>query len=133
MDSLNYIKLFNQLVDDFFNEMIEIFPEETKIKVQYTLFQTIIKINIRKPCTSFMIGSVKYLEKISNRDSDFFLSSDKPQLLSSLNIENIWKDLSDNTKNAIWKYIQSFFTVGIKIIEMPQESYFHLNKIISFK
>ena len=133
MDSLNYIKLFNQLVDDFFNEMIEIFPEETKIKVQYTLFQTIIKINIRKPCTSFMLGSVKYLEKISNRDSDFFLSSDKPQLLSSLNIENIWKDLSDNTKNAIWKYIQSFFTVGIKIIEMPQESYFYLNKIISFK
>ena len=133
MDSLNYIKLFNQLVDDFFNEMIEIFPEETKIKVQYTLFQTIIKINIRKPCTSFMLGSVKYLEKISNRDSDFFLSSDKPLLLSSLNIENIWKDLSDNTKNAIWKYIQSFFTVGIKIIEMPQESYFYLNKIISFK
>ena len=89
MDSLNYIKLFNQLVDDFFNEMIEIFPEETKIKVQYTLFQTIIKINIRKPCTSFMLGSVKYLEKISNRDSDFFLSSDKPQLLNSLNIVNI--------------------------------------------
>ena len=40
--NVSYVKIFNQVVDDFYNELIEIFPEEVKIKVQYTLFQTII-------------------------------------------------------------------------------------------
>jgi hypothetical protein len=33
--------IFNQIIDEFFIELIDIFPEETKIKVQYTLFQTL--------------------------------------------------------------------------------------------
>ena len=41
MNTLDYIKAFNQVMDEFFKELIEIFPEETKIKVQYNLFQSI--------------------------------------------------------------------------------------------
>jgi len=39
--AVSYVKIFNQVVDEFFRELIEIFPEEKKIKVQYNLFQTI--------------------------------------------------------------------------------------------
>ena len=117
-------KLFNKTVDEFFTELIEIFPEETKIKVQYDLFQTLCKTNIRKPCTDFMIGSVKYLEKIAMRDEEFFIGEDKPGLLRSMNWDKIWTpDLSDNTKTAIWNYIRSFFTIGIKVVEMPPETH----------
>ena len=134
MEYISYTKIFNQTVDEFFRELIDIFPEETKIKVQYTLFQTLISANAKQPCIRFMTGSMKYLEQIAARDEDFFKSNDKPGILQSINIENIWNDnLSDNTKNAIWNYIQSFFTIGIKVIEMPPETHNIIQYIIDYK
>jgi hypothetical protein len=118
------------VVDDFFNELMELFPEETKIKVHYNLFQTMCKTNIKKPCTDFMLGSIAYLEQIAMRDENFFLSDDKPSLLSSMNIEKLWPIISENSKTAIWNYIKSFFTIGIKIIEMPVETVPLINYII---
>jgi len=128
--SVSYVKIFNQVVDEFFNELMELFPEETKIKVHYNLFQTMCKTNIKKPCNDFMIGSISYLEKIAMKDEDFFLSEDKPSLLSSMNIEKLWPIISENSKTAIWNYIKSFFTIGIKIIDMPLETIPLINYII---
>ena len=129
----SYVKIFNQVMDEFFRELMEIFPEENKIKVNYNLFQTMCKTNVRKACNDFMIGSIPYLEKISMRDESFFLSNDKPELLSSMNIEKLWTpELSQNTKNAIWRYIKSFFSVGVKVVEMPQETLGLINFIINY-
>ena len=123
MASLNYVKMFNQVVDEFFRELIEIFPEEPKLKVQYNLFQTLVKTNIRKACIDFMSGSVPYLEKICMKDEEFFTGTDRPAFLSSMGFENIWTpQLSENTKVAIWQYIKSFFTIGIHVVQMPQDS-----------
>ena len=121
--SLSYVKIFNQIVDEFFRELIEIFPEENKIKVQYNLFQTLCSSNVKKACNDFMIGSIPYLEKISLKDEEFFKGNDRPTFLSNMGFENIWTpDLSQNTKNAIWRYIKSFFTIGINVIQMPEET-----------
>jgi hypothetical protein len=129
---MEYIKTFNQIMDEFFNELIEIFPEESKIKVQYNLFQTLCKTNIRKPCNEFMIGSIPYLEKIAMRDEEFFIGVEQPKLLKSMNFNNLWlSGLSDNSKNAIWKYIKSFFIIGSKAVEMPQETVPLINYIIN--
>ena len=130
----SYLKIFNQVLDEFFTELIDIFPEEKKIKVKHTLFQTLISINSKKPCNEFMIKSIPYLEKIALRDEQFFKGKDKPGLLNDLNIDKLWTDeLSQVTKNAIWRYIQSFFTIGIKIIEMPPETHNIINYIINYK
>jgi hypothetical protein len=132
MASIEYVKVFNQVMDEFFNELIDIFPEESKIKVNYNLFQTLVKSNIRKPCTDFMHGSIPYLEKIAMRDEEFFTGEDKPSLLSSMNIEKLWTpDLSENTKNAIWKYIKTFFTIGVKVVKMPPEKFQLIDFIIN--
>ena len=130
---VEYIRIFNQLIDEFFRELIDIFPEETKIKVQHNLFQSLCKSNFRKPCTDFMLGSVDYLEKISMKDEEFFKGKDKPDLLTSMNFEKIWTpDLSPVTKEAIWKYIKSFFTIGVNAVQMPEKSlpliYFIINQ-----
>jgi hypothetical protein len=121
--AVSYVKIFNQVVDEFFRELIEIFPEEKKIKVQYNLFQTLCSTNAKKVCNDFMIGCIPYLEQISMRDEDFFKGPHRPTFLNDIGFENIWKpDLSENTKNAIWTYIKSFFTIGINIIQMPTET-----------
>ena len=130
--TLQYVKIFNQIMDEFFKELIELFPEETKIKVQYNLFQTLCKANVRKPCNEFMLGSSKYLEKIAMKDEDFFTGPDKPKLLNDMNFHNIWTpQLSENNKNIIWKYIKSFFIIGSKAVEMPPESINLINYIIN--
>ena len=134
METVSYIRIFNQVIDEFFVELIETFPEETSIKVNYTLFKTLIKVNVKKTCIEFMEKSSPFLEKILNRDEQFFLSKDKPGFLDSLNIEKIWTPgLSPVTKQAIWKYIQSFLAIGCKIVEMPMESQILINKIIKLK
>jgi len=133
MGSIEYVKTFNQIMDEFFNELIEIFPEESKIKVQYNLFQTLCKTNIRKPCNEFMLGSIPYLEKVAMKDEDFFVSPEQPKLLKSMNISKLWSsDISDNTKDAIWRYIKSFFIIGIKVVQMPPESLPLINYIINY-
>jgi len=122
-NSVSYVKVFNQVMDEFFNELIQTFPEETKIKVNYNLFQTLSNSNIRKPCHEFMYGSIPFLEKIAMKDEEFFTGKDKPSLLSSMNIENIWTpELSQNTKNAIWKYITTLFIIGNKVVQMPENT-----------
>jgi hypothetical protein len=123
MEPVSYVKIFNQVMDEFFNELMETFPEETKIKVNYNLFQTLVSTNIKKPCNEFMIGSIPFLEKIAMRDEEFFTGKEKPPLLRSMNIERLWTpELSENIKNVIWKYIKTLFTIGIKVIKMPDET-----------
>jgi len=82
----------------------------------------------------FMTRSVPYLEKVAMRDEEFFIGDDKPQLLEALNIKKLWTDdLSPVTKQAIWRYIQSFFTVGMKVVEMPVETHPIINYIIIYQ
>jgi len=130
---VSYIKLFNQVVDEFFNDLIDIFPDETKIKVQYTLFQTLIKSNVKKPCAEFMIKSIPFLEKIAMRDEAFFIGENMPGFLQALNVGKLWITMSQKTKETIWKYIQSFFAIGIHITEMPPETHDIIKYIINFK
>ena len=131
-NGISYIKIFNQVVDEFFNELMEIFPEEQNIKVKYTLFQTLAKANVKKPCMEFMIKSIPYLEKVAMRDEEFFTGEDTPNIIQALNVKNVWNDLSPQTKQAIWKYIQSFFAIGVNIVEMPPETHSILEYIIQF-
>jgi hypothetical protein len=131
---MSYIKIFNQLIEEFFNELIEIFPENNAIKVQHELFKTIIKVNVKKPANEFMTKIIPYLEKVALRDDQVFLGDDAPEILSKLRIEKeVLAVLSKNTKDALWKYIVSFLSVGVNIIEMPEETHSIINYILNRK
>jgi hypothetical protein len=131
-NKLQFVKIFNQVVDEFFNEMIEMFPENKKIKTKYYMFQTLCKTNIRKSCVDFMTESVKYLEKISMKDGSLFLGDDKPYLLNELDFDVIWNSgLTDSSKNTIWRYVKTLITVGSKVVDMPKESQQYINFIIN--
>jgi len=130
--NVSYIKIFNEVLDEFLTELMEIFPENKSINVTYTLFQTIVKVNVKKPCHEFMTKIVPYLEKIAMRDEDILVGEDRPEILNKLKIDRRdLNTLSDNTKHALWKYITSFIAIGSKIIEMPQETHQIINYIIT--
>jgi len=131
--SVSYIKLFNQTVDDFFTELIDIFPENNNIKVKYTLFQTIIKTNVKKTCIEFMTQCMPYLEKIAMRDEDFIFGEYSPDFIKDLKLDKVsMSELSENTKLAIWRYIKSFIAIGFNIVEMPVETHDIINYIINY-
>ena len=133
MPCINYIKVFNQTLDEFFNELISIFPENNLIKVRYSLFQTIIKINVKKPCIEFMEGVLPYIEKIAMRDEEFLTSENTHPFIKQLNLnQTVIKELSDNTKQSIWRYIQLFITIGSKNVETPHEVHDIINYIINY-
>lgn len=132
MENVSNIKIFNQVMDEFYRELIDTFPEQTKLKVGYNFFQTICKANVRKPCNEFMIGSIPYLEKVAMKDDSFFLGDNKPDILKSISVENFWtQDLSENTKEAVWKYIKTLFKIGVTVVQMPPETHDILNFIIN--
>jgi hypothetical protein len=130
-ETISYIKMFNQIINEFFIELILLFPKETKIKSKHLLIQTMFKTNVKKVCNDFMYGSIDYLEKIAMKDESFFSGPDKPRLLDQLNFDILWVDMSINTKEIIWKYIKTFFMIGIKVIEMPPETIDIINYIIN--
>jgi hypothetical protein len=126
--------MFNTTVDEFLNELIEIFPENNAIKVQYELFQTLIKLNAKRPVTTFMTKIIPHLEKIALRDDCIFTADDAPEIISRVRLEKeVLAVLSKNTKDAIWKYIVSFLSIGMNIIEMPEETHPIINYILKQK
>jgi len=129
--AVSNIKLFNNAMDSFFIELIDTFPEETKIKVEYLLFQTLCTANCKKIPTDFMNTIVPYLEKVAFKDSSFFIGNDRPKFLDRLNISKLWSsDLSIVTKDSIWKYIALFLNIGVKIINVPNESKILIDYIV---
>jgi len=129
--NVSYVKIFNEVLNEFFTELMEIFPENKSINVTYSLFQTIIKVNVKKPCHEFMSKIIPFLEKIAMKDEDIIIGTDRPEILNKLNINQGDLDiLSDKTKQALWKYIKTFIAIGSKVIEMPQETHQLINYII---
>lgn len=115
------IKLFNQVVNEFLTQLMEIFPENNKIKVQYSLFETLAKSNARKIPNDFMINSIPYLEKICMKDTTFFQNTDN-FFLTRIGFDTIWPELSENTKETIWVYLKTLFTIGSQLIQLPPET-----------
>ena len=120
-NGVSYIQVFNQVVDEFFRELMCMFPTENKIKVNHALFQTMCKTNVRKPCNDFMQGVLPYLELIANKDDQLITGNAKPGIIDSNNLDVLWPGMSDNSKKNIWKYIQTFIIIGTKIINVNRD------------
>ena len=119
--NISYIKLFNGTVDEFFNELIEIFPNSAKIKLSQSLFQTVCSVNIKKACIDFMTRIFPFLEQVIMKDSNYLYNMEsKPRIFEQLSI--LWTpDLPESIQYSIWKYIYSLVAIGSKVIEVPPE------------
>ena len=55
------------------------------------------------------------------KNESFFLDNGNDnQFIKDLNLQKLWTpDLSENTKNAIWQYLQTLFILGTTITTIP--------------
>ena len=118
-----YLTAFNNLIFKFTDDLIETFPEENDFKV-YKRALTILKsANAKKMCVIFKSYSYMYKEKILSRDESFFLENEYSEIKQANEDENTveqvinklklyWKELSDENKQKIWKYLETLIKLS---------------------
>lgn len=113
----NLLKVFNNHLVEFLDDVITIFPENTDIQTGRTFIVGIKKVNPRKIIETWKeYINDKYIDEINKGDWDFFINKDYTQDLqyTSSNVVNIINDVkiqlhhtsSENKKKAL-KYVQN--------------------------
>jgi predicted ATPase len=71
----------------------------------------------------FMSGVTPYADKISSKDETFFINESKNlDFMKDVNLEKHWSLCSENTKNAIWQYVQTLYMLGTTIKSIPEDT-----------
>jgi len=120
------VSAWTEMMIQFLDELISTFPEETAMKKYKTAFELVKKSNPRKCVESYMATITPFQEKVMAKDEDFFLDDsnfDTTGFIKDLNIKKHWTpELSSNTKDAIWQYLQTLYILGTTITMIPQEA-----------
>ena len=115
------ISAFNDMMQQFIDELSQTFPNETGIKKYAASFGIMRKSNARKCIETYMTAISPYATRITAKDETFFEEDIK--FLNELNIKTHWTpDLSNNTKDAIWQYLQTLYMLGMTITSIPDEA-----------
>lgn len=117
---MSSVQAFVSVMDEFLNELKKTFPEEKKIDVYLNSFKTMKKINPKAILEGFMSEAGKRSAAITARDEKALLSGDD-KFMDDLNVKLWWNDsLSQNTKDAIWQYLNTLLILGTTITSIPQ-------------
>lgn len=107
------------MMQQFLDKLAVAFPEESKILVVKTCFEEAVTMNVRKPMELFVAALQPYSEYVINKDARLF---DKPiELPGGLDMAKLWAlpDVHPDTRDAIFNYIQTLFTMGTMVIAIP--------------
>ena len=119
MNKLNLLKGFNSHLDDFFNDIVRVFPNDLEIKTAQVSLSNLMKANPK-----IIVGIWKtyisnhYTLEIENGNIDFFLnknytsdlkdSSNHKEILDKINrMKNSINLMSDEDKQKTIKYLQN--------------------------
>ena len=115
------VSAFNDMMQQFIDELVHTFPEEKGIKKYAATFDIMRKSNARKCVDSFMTAIAPYANRITAKDETFF--NENIEFLNDLNVKKYWNDnLSQNTKEAIWQYLQTLYMLGMTITSIPDDA-----------
>ena len=111
-------------MDQFMVELKQTFPEEKAIGKYYTGFDLLKKSNPRKCVVGFMEEISPYASQVMSKDESFLLDKQNklPAILDEMHIRTHWPDISQNTKDAIWQYLQTLYMLGTTIVNIPAET-----------
>ncbi|MDB4588407.1 hypothetical protein N9095_00345 [bacterium] len=115
------VSAFNDMLEQFLTELMGTFPEEKSIKKYHAGFDVMRKSNPKKIVTEFMSAIGPVAQKIMNKDESIL--EDKLEILDELSIKKHWNGgISDNTKGAIWQYLQTLYMLGTTITAIPADT-----------
>lgn len=111
---------FNEMLLQFVDELILTFPEETQLQRYKSALESLIKANAKKPMEMCASALGPHAQKIYVRDGTFF--DDCPVLFDRIEIKRLWqKDISDNTRDAIWQYLNVLLSLATTVSMLPPD------------
>lgn len=120
MTALTYTEKFNYYLSIFLKEMTTIFPEyQENINTHYgdLLNSESESCNSEKFVKDYMTVIKPYHSQIATKDDKIFKGVDSINLLQSIDFREVWtKDINDNTRENIWKYLQTLIVIGKKVV-----------------
>ena len=111
---MSILGAFNNVLTNFMEDCILVFPEENEFKVYKKGLDFIIKYNPKKVLTIFDEYSQLYRQKIMDKNEEFFMENkydevskyNDPEIFNIINkIKMYWKVLDNNNKDKIWDYL----------------------------
>lgn len=112
---------FNSMMEEFLNELVQTFPEEKALKIEITKFNTLRKANSKKVVEGFMQAIGPYQSDIQNKN-ETIMTTQNIDFLNKMNIKKWWTaELSHNTKDAIWSYLNTLIMLGTTITSIPSD------------
>jgi hypothetical protein len=135
--NIKVLEEFNKTLDEFINKMILQFPQETKLKSYYSAFKVTRMYDKTVPIKIYMGGCLQFTNQIKSRDTDFFSKrktfvnkiSTASSFTNDTGLVNYWGSLTDNSKNAIWDYVQTLFVMGEMYINKDSSIVQQINNV----
>jgi hypothetical protein len=120
---MSICKAFNNILINFIEDCISVFPEEPDFKIYKTGALLLKQYNPKKMPSVFKIYSKSYKTQIINKDETFFLNKEFSEVNNLQNEEEIvqligkirkyWNTLSNKNKTTIWEYLN----ILLKLVE----------------
>ena len=111
------LSAFNEMMVQFLGELAQTFPDEPKIKeAQATPMN-------RASFDKFMKDISVWTNQMMAKDGAAFFCEDNTVAVN-LNLNVIWNsaECTENTKAAIWQYLQTLYMLGTTISMFPPET-----------
>lgn len=125
-DNKKWVNVFNEKFSEFIKDLIETFPDDKDFKLCKQSFTLLQMVDEKKPAEMFQIYAMKYKERITNKEENFFLKHEfKEELEKSydpnfsvellLKLKQCWKTLEQKNKDVIWSYLELLYKIENKI------------------
>jgi hypothetical protein len=100
---------FNTAMRAFLYDLAEVFPENNAIESSLESFDDLVKVNYKKPQQMFISAFAPFAEHVAQRDASMFAHLKFP----GFDFNELWNsDISENTKQAIWVYVQQLMIIA---------------------
>jgi hypothetical protein len=110
------VSAFNEMMGQFLGELVQTFPDEPALK------EALDKPRDRSTLDNFMKDMTPWANQMMAKSDEFF--TDQNEFAKKLALDSIWKkeECTENTKNAIWQYLQTMYMLATTINMFPPET-----------
>lgn len=109
---------FNAALLEFVEQLVQVFPEVPELAAYNAIAPSVVKNSPEAPARMFYKATQNHAMKILAQDPAFFV--DCPNMLN-IDMKALWeKDLSDESREVIWTYIQHLYTLAFQASLTPE-------------
>mgnify|MGYP001399722463 CR=1 FL=1 len=134
MSVSTYLEKFNFYLTNFLTELNTVFPEYNEIFVNnysdiFPQTEESKSNKTDKYVKDFMSNINEYTKQVAQKDDTIFKGDKEINFLLGLDFRNLWiKDINEKTRESIWKYLQTLYVIGKKVVGEDDEINELLNK-----